>query len=101
MGASAGKGPLQVTSGATTNPRRGAVSATTAQNHREDDGWGLDRTRRISRDDDGYTASYTSGEKTTESVPHPARQHHVCALANIASTLLRDMGDLRAVVAAG
>ena len=29
------------------------------------------------RDDDGYTASYTSGKKTTESVPRPAGQHRV------------------------
>ena len=92
MGASAGKGPLQVASTARTNSRRGAVSATTAQ----------------------MTASTTVGDSTVHAEKavtmtvtprriRPARRplslcpaqldNIVCTtLANIAPTLLRDVG---------
>ena len=43
--------------------------------HREYDRWGLGRACRKRPGDDGYTASYTSGENTTESVPRPAGQY--------------------------
>ena len=92
MGASAGKEQLQVASGATTNPRGGAVSATTAQ----------------------MTGSTTVGDSTVHAekavtmtvTPRrirtarrplsmcPAQRNSiVCTtLANIAPTLLRDIG---------
>ena len=59
---------------------------------REYDAWGPDRACRKSRDDDGYTASYTYGKKTTESVPRPAGSIVCTTLAYIDPTLLRDIG---------
>ena len=59
---------------------------------REYDRWGLDRACRKSRDDGDYTASYTSGKKITDLCPAQLESIVCTTLANIAPTLLRDIG---------